>query len=158
MQAIINEWQLGNALNQALQQQHRADFSLWLAFLSPAVDDMAAFSTPASVTDKLEHNLYQQFSIQKARGVAWQAGDNERLFCQSLAAQHSLAQLKLQDALTPEPWVLQDNPKKLADSVLANLDVHCIRRLQGDEKPVVTTDETALYEILDNLATHPQFV
>lgn len=158
MQAIINEWQLGSSLNQALQQQHRADFSLWLAFLSPVVNDMAAFATPISVTDKPEHNLYQQLAIQKARSVAWQSGDNERLFFQSLAAQDSLAQLKLQDALTPEPWVLQDNSKKLADAVLANLDLHCRRRLQGDEIQKGTTDETALYEMLENLAAHPQFV
>lgn len=159
MQPIINEWQLDTKLNQALQQQHRADFALWLAVLSPAVDEMAAFYTPSPRLEPLQHDLYQQLAVRKSRDFAWQPDDAAKMQQHSMAVQHSLAQLKLQSALNPEPWVWQDSAKKLANEVFSNLDHHCRRRLQGAMIEVPVTDETALYDILQQLeSTYPEGV
>lgn len=151
MQPIFNEWQLESKLNCALQQQHRADFGLWLAMLSPAVDEMAAFQTPVPRTDHIDTDLYQRLSVNKMRSPCWQRADDVNAVKYSEAAQISLAQLKLQHALTPEPWVWQDSPKKLSAFVIASLPLHCQRRLQGIEPKAMETDETALYDILTQL-------
>lgn len=153
MQPIINEWQLGSKLNQALQQQHRADFALWLAVLSPAVNEMAAFHTPLPRVSEIEHTLYQQLTVRKARAFAFEAGDIALLHSHSTAAQHSLAQVKLQGELSPAPWVWQDNPKKLDGQVFDNLDSHSRRRLQGAASARPEVDETGLYEMLQQLNT-----
>lgn len=153
MQPIINEWQLDTKLNRALQQQHRADFALWLAVLSPAVEEMAAFYTPSPSAEVLQHDLYQQLAVRKSRDFAWQPDDAVRIQERSMAVQQSLAQLKLQSALNPEPWVWQDSARKLANEVFSNLDSHCRRRLQGVMIEVPVTDETALYDILQQLDT-----
>ncbi|CAM5190499.1 VC2046/SO_2500 family protein [Alishewanella longhuensis] len=153
MQPIINEWQLDTKLNQALQQQHRADFALWLAVLSPAVNEMAAFYTPLPRVSETKYNLYQQLAVREARGFALEAGDIELMQNHSVAVQQSLAQVKLQGELTPAPWVWQDNTKKLDNQVFASLDSHCRRRLQGALPERSETDETGLYEMLQQLNT-----
>lgn len=153
MQPIINEWQLDTKLNQALQQQHRADFALWLAVLSPAVNEMAVFCTPQPRGSETTNNLYQQLALREARGFALDIGDIELMQKHSNAAQHSLAQLKLQCELTPAPWVLQDNSKKLDSQVFDNLDTHCRRRLKGALPERSETNEAGLYEILQQLNT-----
>lgn len=151
MQPIINEWQLDTKLNQALQQQHRADFALWLAVLSPAVNEMAAFCTPLPRTSEPAHNLYQQLAVRKCRDFALSEADVVLMHQHSMAAQQSLAQLKLQYALNPAPWVFEDNAKKLDNQVLANLDSHSRRRLQGALIERAEVDETALYEVLEQM-------
>lgn len=153
MQPIINEWQLDTKLNQALQLQHRADFSLWLAVLSPAVDEMAAFYTPLPTVSSPAHNLYQQLAVRKDRGFALEVDDAALMRKHSIAVQQSVAQLKLQLGLNPAPWVWQDNSKKLDNQVLSNLDNHCRRRLQSALPERREADETALYEILQQLDT-----
>lgn len=151
MQPIINEWQLDTKLNQALQQQHRADFALWLAVLSPAVNEMAAFYTPLARVAEVEHNLYQQLAVRKSRNFALESHDVELMQKQSVAAQQSLAQLKLQSELNPAPWVKQNNAKKLDNEVFSSLDSHSRRRLQGGLPERPAADETALYEVLQQL-------
>ncbi|GHG70741.1 hypothetical protein GCM10010919_21490 [Alishewanella longhuensis] len=155
MQPIVNEWQLDTKLNQALQQQHRADFALWLAVLSPAVNEMAAFYTPLPGVSEVEHNLYQRLAVRKSRSFALALHDSELMQKHSIAAQQSLAQLKLQSELNPAPWVWQDNAKKLDNQVFASLDSHCRRRLQGSLPERTETDETALYEMLQQLNKQP---
>lgn len=151
MQPIINEWQLGTKLNVALQQQHRADFALWLAVLSPAVEEMAAFYTPQASQPVPDSNLYQQLAVTKRRSFAVQPSDSGLWHKYSEAALLSLAQLKLQIELNPAPWVLQDDAKKLDSQLLAGLDHHCLRKRVAAPQQVAATDETALYEILQQL-------
>jgi hypothetical protein len=157
MQPLINEWQLGTKLNQALQHQQRGDFSLWLALLSPAIEEMAAFQTPISETEPINHDLYQALGVVKTRSFGWQQPDSKTLQQQSVAVQQSLAQLKLQSYLHPEPWVLLEDPRKLDPQIIADLDLHCRRRLNSASLNRETTDETALFEILEQLADEPFF-
>lgn len=151
MQPIINEWQLGTKLNTALQQQHRADFALWLAVLSPAVEEMAAFYTPQASQPLPDTNLYQQLAVTRRRSFAIQQSDSGLWQKYSVAASLSLAQLKLQIELNPAPWVLQDDAKKLDSQLLAGLDSHCLRKRVPATELVAATDEAALYEILQQL-------
>jgi hypothetical protein len=157
MQPLINEWQLGTKLNQALQHQHRADFSLWLALLSPAIEEMAAFLTPVSEAKPANPDLYRALGLVKNRSFGWQPHDATTLHQQSVAVQQSLAQLKLHSYLQPEPWVLQEDPRKLDAQIIADLDAHCRRRLSSATLERPATDETALFEILEQLADEPFF-
>ena len=155
MQAIINEWQLGTTLNQALQQQHRADFALWLAVLSPAVQEMAAFYTPLPKGTERNSTVYQQLSVRQRRSFAWQTTDAAVLEQLNKSAQASIRQLKLQSALTPEPWVRTDDAKKLDGRLRSNLDQHALRRVEGPAESIPDSDETGLYEMLQGLNAKP---
>ncbi|WP_019676713.1 VC2046/SO_2500 family protein [Arsukibacterium perlucidum] len=154
MTTIINEWQLDCRLNKAINHQHRADFALWLAFLSPAVNEMAEFQTPQTESASQKTDLYARFSLMQPRGYGWQEHDLAKLTRHSQAL-HSggLRQLKLQQYLMDGPLVLTDNKAQLAPEVLQNLDVHSKRRRGGVELNRSEADPTALYEILQQM-TH----
>lgn len=149
MLQLVNEWQLQGQLNQALLQHQRADFSLWLAMLSPAVDEMAAFCLPAGEAETAKSDLYQQFGVEKKRDFAMQADDISCLTAQHMALMQSgLAQCRLQQLLVPPPAVIRQDAKKLSAEVLDNLDLHTRRHLAKQQPDLVTPDPTALYDIL----------
>ncbi|WP_372626788.1 VC2046/SO_2500 family protein [Arsukibacterium sp.] len=152
MKTIINEWQLDCRLNKALNQHHRADFSLWLAFLSPAIDEMAEFHTPTLEPAITKADLYAKLSLIRARDFAWQEDDLAKLTRQSEAlSSGSVSQLKLQQYLTEGPLVLVDDNKKLASELIQNLDAHSKRRRDGSKMARSEADPTALYDILQEL-------
>jgi len=152
MTTLINEWQLDCRLNKAINQQQRADFSLWLAFLSPAIDEMAEFQTPQLTPQITTNDLYARFSLQQPRSYGWQEQDLQNLNRQSQALhQGGLRQLKLQQYLVQGPLVLSDDSTKLAVEVNQNLDVHSKRRRAGGEVKRSEADPAALYDILQQL-------
>lgn len=152
MTTIINEWQLDCRLNKAINQQHRADFSLWLAFLSPAIDEMAEFQTPQFTRPTETNDLYARFSLLQPRSYGWQEQDLTKLSRQSQALHNSgLSQLKLQQYLMQVPLVISDDSAKLAAEVNQNLDAHSKRRLEGGRVNRDEPDPTALYDILQQL-------
>lgn len=153
MLQLINEWQLKGQLNQALQHNQRADFALWLAMLSPAVDEMASFCLADDQPTKIQTDLYQQLGVVKTRDFAMQ---NDELAC--LNAQHQaflqdgLTQCRLQSLLLPPALVVKHDAKKLSAEVLDNLELHTKRHLNQQGAATVTTDATALYDILQEIA------
>ncbi|KKO46178.1 hypothetical protein WG68_07465 [Arsukibacterium ikkense] len=152
MTSIINEWQLDCRLNKAINQHHRADFALWLAFLSPAIDEMAEFQTPQLQPAVEKADLYTRFSLMQARGFGWHEQDLNTLSCHSRALHTGgLHQLKLQQYLAAGPLVLQDDKAKLATEVVQNLDAHSLRRREGNTVRRDEADPTALYDILQQL-------
>ncbi|MBV2131006.1 VC2046/SO_2500 family protein [Arsukibacterium indicum] len=152
MTTIINEWQLDCRLNKAINQQHRADFALWLAFLSPAIDEMAEFQTPQITPITETQDIYASFSLPNPRKFGWQEPDLATLTRQSLALQQGgLRQLKLQQYLVPGPLVLTDDSAKLAGEVNQNLDAHSKRRRESGKLKRTESDPTALYDILQQL-------
>ena len=74
---LVNEWQLKSQLNQAIQSQHRADFALWLAMLSPAVEEMAQFFPQPLADEPQKPTLYQQLGVKPQRDYAMQEADVE---------------------------------------------------------------------------------
>lgn len=149
MLQLVNEWQLQGQLNQALLHHQRADFALWLAMLSPAVDEMAAFCLPDGQTETEKPALYQQLGVQKHRDFAMQQQDIACLTAQHQAfIQSGLAQCRLQHLLMPPPVVVRHDAKKLSAEVLDSLDFHTRRHLNKQEADQITPDPTALYDIL----------
>lgn len=149
MLQLVNEWQLQGQLNQALLHHQRADFALWLAMLSPAVDEMAAFCLPTGEPEPGNQSLYQQLGVPHQRDFAMQQQDIGCLTAQHHALMHSgLAQCRLQQLLAPPPVVVRHDGKKLSAEVLDSLGFHTRRHLAEQKAAVVTPDPTALYDIL----------
>jgi hypothetical protein len=152
MSILVNEWQLKGQINQALLHQHRADFALWLAMLSPAAEEMAPFFPPEAVASPVVQDLYRHFGVVKTRDFALQASDVDIMHQQQQGLQQAgLTQWRLLNLLMPAPTVVNHDAKKLAAEVLDNLDPHCLRRLQAQPVAPKQPDATGLYEVLQSL-------
>jgi hypothetical protein len=152
MSVLINEWQLQGQLNQALQHQHRADFALWLALLSPAAEELAPFYPPQNPAVLTAADLYQQLAVPKARDFAMQTGDVAVLDRQQQGfVQSGLAQWRLLNLLAPAPTVVKHDARKLSAEVLDNLSPHSLRHLQGQQLEPKIADATGLYEVLEDM-------
>jgi hypothetical protein len=149
---IINEWQLNAKLNTALQHQSRADFSLYLALLSPSVEESAEFLTPDAINDDVTTDIYKQLGVREARSFAMEQADIALLVrhCDALQ-QDGLLQLKLMASLNAAPIAQYDDKNRLSSDVWQNLSLHSRRHLtqQSPVKPVA--DPTALYDVLQQL-------
>lgn len=152
---IINEWQLDSRLNTALQQAQRADFSLYLALLSPAIEESAEFFTPDAVSEiKISENLYNKFGIRPARSFAMAQEDLKVLGQHTQALlQGGLASLKLAMSLSIAPLQQHDDKKRLSSDVLQALSLHSHRRLLEPELTKPQADPAAIYEVLQQLHT-----
>ena len=148
---LIHEWQIGPKMNEALHKQQPADFRLWRAMLSAAVEEQAAFVLKQAKNETAVRSLRQILGVQAARPFNWQAGDQTSSHLCSKAMQQSFTQIRLQQQLTPLPWVLKDDASKLEPRVADNLDLHSRRRLYQVEMEPVAADATALYEVLQQL-------
>jgi hypothetical protein len=149
---LINEWQTGVRLNEAIQRQQLSDFSLWLAFLSPAVDEFAQFYTPEPDNSRFRPDLYQQLGIQQARPFAFVPEDEAHLKQQAIALQQGgVTALHLMQCLQGAPLVMEDNKHKIADEVKSGLSLHARRHLAQQLPDKMQADPTALYEILNQL-------
>ena len=150
---LINEWQLNTQLNQALQQQHRADFSLYLAMLSPAAEEMAPFYPPPAVTEPNKPDLYRQLAVRPARDFALQQADLDPMLQQNSAlTEAGITEWRLLHLLHPTPTVIKHDAKKIAADVMDNIDLHSRRRLLGEYAMTHEHDVTSLYEILQAVA------
>lgn len=151
---LINEWQLGNELNRSVQQHLHADFRLWLAFLSPAIEEQAGFcladqqATPQSV------DLRQQLQLAPPRDYGLQPDDLSTLQQHTkLMMQGGFAAMRLGILLQPPPAVVRHDAKKLTADLADNLSLHCQRHLAKQLAPVQSTDATLLYDVLEQLHT-----
>lgn len=158
MSVIINEWQLGSRLNQTVNSGLRSDFALWLSFLSPAVEEMAAFSTPdPAIADNAKLDLYQQLAVIPARPFSLRAEDDMVLLYSHNDALNSdgFAQMRLSACLQYPPLVLKDDKNKIAAEVWQNTSLHCRNRIQHPLPDKQQANPTALYDVLQNLAAQP---
>ena len=152
MTVIVNEWHLQGQLNQAINQNRRADFGLWLAMLSPAVEEMAEFCLAEEPELKPAPDLRKQLGVHTRLDFATSEQDLSALNQQHVAfTEGGLASWRLAALLTPPPTVVCHDRKKLSAEVLDNLSVHAQRRLQQQQKPKVETDATQLYDMLTQL-------
>lgn len=148
---LIHEWQLGPKMNQALQLKQPADFRLWRAMLSAAVEEQAVFVLQQPKLPTADYSLRQSFGLRESRPFGWQDGDLVNCKLCSEALQQDHAQIRLQQQLSPLPWVLKDDAGKLDARVADNLDLHSRRRWSQEKMATVQVDATALYEVLQQL-------
>ena len=150
---LVNEWQLQSQLNQALQTQHRADFSLWLAMLSPAVEEMAQFFPQPLADDAKKQTLYQQLGVEPQRDFAMDQYDVALFDIQHQALiADSYTQWRLLSLLKPTAAVVRNDAKKLSADVTESLGFHTKRRLAGTAPDLPIADPTLLYEMLQQMS------
>jgi hypothetical protein len=149
---IVNEWQLNSQINTALQREQRADFSLYLALLSPAVEEFAQFYTPEAGSEVVNKDLYRQLGVSAARSFALDNNDIAILNRHSQALQRGgLLQLKLAASLNSAPLALYDDKKRLHNDVWQNLSLHSRRRVSLQSMVRPEAQPAALYEVLQQL-------
>jgi len=150
---LVNEWQLQSQLNQALQTQHRADFSLYLAMLSPAVEEMAQFYPEPLADEPKKPTLYQQLGIHPKRDYAMQEADVELFDTQHQAlVADGFSQWRLLSLLSPNAVVVRHDPKKLSADVTESLGFHTKRRLSASQLSMPTADPTLMYDMLQQMS------
>ena len=152
MTMVINEWQLNGKLNRALQSSQRADFAMYLAWLTPAVNESAEFFTPEALTENIEPYLLQQLGVQQARSFCQIETDIQLMQQHSTALQQGgLAQLKLATYLNQPPLSRYDDKSRLATEVWQSLSLHSRRRLEQTTPGKRDANPAALYEVLEQL-------
>ena len=152
MTMVINEWQLDSKLNRALHSAQRADFAMYLAWLTPAVEESAEFFTPQALTERIEQNLLQQLGVQQARAFCQIDTDIQLMQHHSTALQQGgIAQLKLATYLNQPPLTQFDDKSRLAADVWQSLSLHSRRRLQHTTPDKPDVNPAALYEVLEQL-------
>ena len=150
---LVNEWQLQGQLNQALQNHHRADFSLWLAMLSPAVEELAQFF-PQPIPDPVpQPTLYEKLGIQRLRDYAMQPSDVALFDRQHQAlVEDGFSQWRLMSLLAPTALVVRHDSKKLSADVVESLGFHTKRRISAATLAMPTADPTLMYEMLQQMS------
>lgn len=102
---LVDELQLGQDLNQALQGQRQADFALMLAMLSPDVQDQAWVSDPP-LPEVADDHWRDHFGLPAQRPLAAHDGSmTQALTMAAQLAEGGGAAVRLFDALRPEALV-----------------------------------------------------
>ena len=149
---LINEWQLGNELNRSVHQQLHADFRLWLAFLSPAIEEQAGFCLSDPQATPQSPDLRQHLQLAPTRDFGLQSDDISRLQQHTQLMQHGgFAAMRLGILLQPPPAVVRHDAKKLSADIAANLSLHCQRHLAEQAAPAQSTDATLLFDVLEQI-------
>lgn len=142
---LTDELQLGQSLNHAIHQGHRAQFSLLLSMLCADVPDLPQFGlADKPMMKKSELDLRTQFGLAKPvplRGPGISA-DRAKTFAE-LTAQGLNASVRLQQLLQPTPLCQNDATGGLGQDVLDNVSLKT--RLQWMEKLNKTRPEPIKY-------------
>ncbi|MBU2892999.1 hypothetical protein KO495_06630 [Colwellia sp. D2M02] len=131
---LLHELQLGEQLNDCIQQTRRADFSLMLAMLAEDVREHSQFCLPQaqalSEKDTSNKALRKQFQLPETAPLALQSMNEIASFNQVEAVlANDLASIRLANALTPKPLSFRDNKHHIASDVIANTSVYCQTKL-----------------------------
>jgi hypothetical protein len=118
---LVNELQIGNRLNVAIEHNRRGEFGLLLAMLSVDAVDMAQFQLDNDIEST--QKLRRQFAVPPAQllvddiSVHPDTIDNAIVF-----QQQGARQFQLQQALTPEALVIRGSQPDAMVEVLSNCD------------------------------------
>ncbi|MBY5991905.1 VC2046/SO_2500 family protein [Ferrimonas balearica] len=100
---LVNEWQLGNALNQAVHQDRRGDFGLLLSMMVQDVRYHGSFELLKD-EDQQPLPLRRRFDLPEAAPLSGEYRDSGRAAaCAAAFHQGGLLQSRLQHCLQPEP-------------------------------------------------------
>lgn len=118
---LVNELQIGSRLNEAIEHNRRGEFGLLLAMLSSDTRDMAQFQFDLELNT--DQKLRKQFALPPAQRLVDDISthpnptDNAHLFLHQGARQ-----FQLQQALTPEAFVIRGKQPDAMVEVLSNCD------------------------------------
>ncbi|MBS3796432.1 VC2046/SO_2500 family protein [Pseudoalteromonas sp. BDTF-M6] len=160
---LINEAQLGTALNSSLTQRRRNDFALLLASLSYDALDFAQFQLPKTRNQSPvvgEQQLRRELGAAKHRpcapphyDVVLTQGQRQTL------ALSSLTSLRLQDCLAPTPLAIRDDATHIPLPVITNCapNVQAKHGQQSMSLSEAQMDAAAFYDQLSEIKAQKLF-
>lgn len=129
---LVHELQLGTQLSQSVHSGRRADFALMLAMLSDDVREHSQFHLPHTETTENEINdkkLRQRFQLPEPTPLAVQDPQEIAKYNQAkLVLEKRLADLHLQNILSPLPLSIRDDASYIESEIINNTSIHCQRR------------------------------
>ncbi|USD39303.1 MULTISPECIES: VC2046/SO_2500 family protein [Ferrimonas] len=104
---LVNEWQLGDSLSQAIQTERRSDFGLMLAMLSQDVCLHGEFQLPKPALPE-QQDLRQRFQLPEEAALKREYQESDAGVRIASAFQRSgLSQSRLQHCLSPDALTYQ---------------------------------------------------
>jgi len=128
--ALLHELQLGEQLNESLNQTRRADFALMLAMLAPDVREQSQFILPPASTTKSPSQdnatLRAFFKLPDKAPLAIKNNEQINLYNQAeMLNEKGLENLHLSNAMIPRPLAFRDDVKHIQSNVMTNTSLHC---------------------------------
>ncbi|MGJ8692580.1 MAG: VC2046/SO_2500 family protein [Thalassotalea sp.] len=142
-QVLINEIELGTALNQCVQQERRSDFSLMLAMLTEDAREFSEFNLPeqADVEKRQdEEQLRRLFNLPKPQPLALAQLDDIDSFNQAHLV-NDMNEIHFRNSLKPKALAFRDDVKHISSNILSNTSLHTQKRYHSENK--VTTAKLA---------------
>lgn len=126
---LIHELQLGVQLNECVHSERFSDFALMLAMLVDDVREHSQFMVPKSAQVEsitTESMLRKRFHLSEPSPLAIVTSDEITGFAQAeYISENRLADLQLQNVLTPKPLAFRDNANFINSQILANTSAYC---------------------------------
>jgi hypothetical protein len=122
---LLHELQLGEQLNESVEQTRRADFSLMLAMLAEDVREQSQFLLPKSPEETAVElsnlALRKQFNLPDKAKLALTTPNEVNQFNQAhIIVDNDLANIHLTNAMMPKPLAFRDDNKHIESQVLEN--------------------------------------
>ena len=122
---LLHELQLGEQLNESVEQTRRADFSLMLAMLAEDVREQSQFLLPKSEEETAVElsnlALRKQFNLPDKAKLALTTPNEVNQFNQAhIIVDNDLANIHLTNAMMPKPLAFRDDNKHIESQVLEN--------------------------------------
>ncbi|MDO6640666.1 VC2046/SO_2500 family protein [Shewanella sp. 5_MG-2023] len=143
---LVNELQLGNRLNDAVEHHRRGEFALLLSMLSNDACDMAQFQVDKNLS--IDEKLYKQLHIPKPQALVCDISQQQAINHAGDFYESGLSQFHLQQALKPEAVVTRGKYDKDLQITLANCDL--LTKLKHQQL-VPDTSALAQNEFLEQL-------
>jgi len=122
---LLHELQLGEQLNESVEQTRRADFSLMLAMLADDVREQSQFLLPktqeVTPADLSNVALRKQFNLPEKAILALTTSDDVKQFNQAdTIVDNDLTNIHLTNAMMPKPLAFRDDKNHIESQVLEN--------------------------------------
>ena len=131
---LVEEFQLGETLNQCVHSNRRSDFALLLSMLTDDVLAHSQFSLPKTEQQAKEYSdesLRKQFELAEKAPLALKDLEDLGEFDQAqLVAEQQLATLHLQNSLKPKALAFRDDVKHINQDVMTNTSLYCQQKYQ----------------------------
>ena len=143
------EAEFKGAFSKSLSSKGAEDFAFLLAMLHQDVSNrLNLVSTEETPQDTREVELasidfYPKTPLE-TEAKHWQ----QQQFVTSAIAQNDLASARLMNCMFPPPLSIKNDPQHIPDDVLANSDIFCQQRMQGEMVPDIPVNEAMLADII----------
>ncbi|WP_299574787.1 VC2046/SO_2500 family protein [uncultured Shewanella sp.] len=117
---LVNELQLGNRLNDAIEHDRRGEFGLLLSMLSIDARDMSQFQLDKELN--IDEKLHKTFELPKEQQLVCDLSQQEAINNAEEFQRGGASQFHLTQALRPEALVTRGEYQDDMQRVLANCD------------------------------------